>query len=132
MIDDEGTVVHEVRLAHPVRRVWDAITDRDEIGKWLMTNDFRPQVGHQFKLDAGEPRGLIEAEVLTIEAPRLLRCRWLLDGAPTTVTMTLEPDGDGTRLRVEHAGIPEGPRPDFDTGWPGKFDALARTLEEAP
>jgi uncharacterized protein YndB with AHSA1/START domain len=130
MIDDEGTIHHEVRLAHPVERVWHAITDRDEIGKWLMTNDFTPEVGHHFKLETGNEIGAFEAEVLTVDEPRMLRCRWMVDGTPTTVTMVLEPDGDGTRLRLEHAGAPAGPREGFDEGWPEKFDNLARVLKE--
>ena len=36
MIDDGGVVVHEVRFAHPVERVWSAIVDRAALAHWLI------------------------------------------------------------------------------------------------
>jgi hypothetical protein len=35
-------------LAQPPERVWHALTDPDLLVRWLMPNDFRPAVGHQF------------------------------------------------------------------------------------
>ena len=132
MIDDDGTIHHEVRFDHPIDRVWRALTDRDEIAKWLMGNDFAPVVGHRLRMDASPSHGWIEAEVLTVEPPHVLRCRWNIDGEPTTVTMTLRADGNGTLLRLEHIGLADDPRPGFDTGWIEKFDNIARLLKETP
>jgi uncharacterized protein YndB with AHSA1/START domain len=129
VIDDNGTVVHEVRIAHPIERVWDAITDRAALAQWLMQNDFEPRVGHVFHFDAGPPRGRIEAEVLDLEPPNRIQLRWMIDGVATTVTITLRADGDATVLHLEHADIPAGPRPDFDSGWVEKFDALTLVLK---
>ena len=131
MIDDEGRVVHEVVFAHPVERVWDAIVDADALARWLMPNDVAPQVGRRFQLDAGPPRGLIDAEVIALEPPHRVVWRWMLDGAVTTVTITLTATGTGTLLRLEHSDIPPEPRPRFDTGWVEKFDALAVVLAKS-
>jgi hypothetical protein len=35
-------------LAQPPEQVWHALTDPDLLVRWLMPNDFRPAVGHQF------------------------------------------------------------------------------------
>ena len=132
MIDEHGSVVHDVRFPHPVERVWAALTDRAALAQWLMPNDFEARVGHCFHFEAGPPRGDIDAEVLVLDAPTRLELRWMLDGVATTVTFTLAADGDGTLLHLEHAGIGDVSRPQFDGGWVEKFDALARVLKETP
>ena len=55
----------------------------------------------------------------------------MLDGVATTVTFTLAPDGDGTRLHLDHAGLVDELRPQFDSGWVEKFGGLTKMLEEA-
>jgi uncharacterized protein YndB with AHSA1/START domain len=129
MIDENGNVLYEVRFAHPVERVWNAIADRDALAQWLMPNDFEPRVGHRFHFDAGPPRGLVDAEVLELDPPRRIRLRWMIDGVATTVTITLRGDGDGTIVHLEHADLPTDPRPKFDSGWVEKLDDLAMVLE---
>ena len=63
--------------------------------------------------------------MIAFEAPRYLQCLWTIDDVPTTVSFTLEPDEIGTRLRVEHRGLADAPRREFDGGW---TDKLARDL----
>jgi len=128
MIDEDGTVIHEVRFAHPVDRVWEAMVDSTALAKWLMPNDFEPRLGHRFHFDGGPPRGLVEAEVLELDPPRRIQWRWMIDGIPTTVTITLRADAEGTLLRLEHAELPADPRPRFDSGWVEKFDSLDSLL----
>jgi uncharacterized protein YndB with AHSA1/START domain len=130
VINEHGDVVHDVRFPHAVERVWDAISDPGALARWLMGNDFEPVVGHRFHFDAGPPRGLIDAEVLAIEPPTRLQMRWLLDDRATTVTITLLPDGDGTRLHLEHTGLNDVLRPKFDTGWVEKYENLELVLEK--
>jgi uncharacterized protein YndB with AHSA1/START domain len=132
VIDPQGRVVHDVHFPHPVERVWTALTDRAELAQWLMPNDFDARIGHSFRFEAGPPRGAIEAEVLAVDPPTRLQLRWMLDGVATTVTFTLEADGDGTRLHLEHAGIADESRTHFDSGWVEKFDDLAKLLQEEP
>jgi uncharacterized protein YndB with AHSA1/START domain len=47
MADSRAVRVDEF-LAHPPARVWRALTDPDLLARWLMPNDFRPEVGHTF------------------------------------------------------------------------------------
>jgi uncharacterized protein YndB with AHSA1/START domain len=124
-------IVHEVEYPDSIERVWRALVDPEELAIWLMPNDFVALVGHQFSMDCG-PIGRIEAEILEIDPPHLLACRWVGSFGDTVVTFQLTSTGTGTRLRIDHRGWSEASaaqRDQFDTGWPGKVDALRRLLE---
>ncbi len=120
MIDGDR-VVHEIRYPHPVAAVWDAVTEQAALAAWLMPNDFAAAAGHRFRLDARPEFGFIDGEVLDVAPPHLLRCRWLVEGTATTVTIRLQAEGNGTLLRLEHTGLPAGPRGSFDGGWGDKL-----------
>ena len=123
MIRDEQ-IEHEETYPHPPERVWRALTDRTELGMWLMPTDFAALAGHKFTFDARPDLGLIDGEVLDVEPPRLLRCRWSGVFGQTVVTFTLTPVPGGTRLRVTHGGWDgEGlaHRDGFDSGWHDKL-----------
>jgi uncharacterized protein YndB with AHSA1/START domain len=118
---DGDRVIHEVHYSHRIESIWQVITDPAAIAAWLMPNDFAPVVGHRFRLDARPMLGLIEGEVLEVEPPRFLRCRWMIEGASTTLIIRLEGDETGTLLRLEHIGLPSDPRAGFDGGWGDKL-----------
>src|SRR5919109_1370501 len=46
----------------------------------------------------------------------------------STVEVTLEPDGDGTRLRLVHRDLPDASRADHDAGWDGMLERLAAVV----
>ena len=130
-------VVLEELLPHPVEAVWRALTDRAEISEWLMhTAEFEPAVGARFRMktEGLSADGWVKAEVTELDPPRRMVWAWWVDEAapPTTVTFELTPEGDGTRLRLTHAGEidPRAGRLIHD-GWPVKIEALRRTLERA-
>ena len=135
-VTDDG-IVHEVVYPHPVGRVWAALTSSRALADWLMPNDFQPRVGHRFTFRA-EPRegwsGIVRCQVLELAEPRRVALSW--QGDPpmpvTTVTFTLEPVDDGTRLRLEHTGFAAGGPPALTVrdilgqGWGSKL--LRETL----
>jgi uncharacterized protein YndB with AHSA1/START domain len=118
---DGDRVIHEVRYPQPVPAVWRALTDAAALASWLMPNDFVPEVGHRFRLDARPDFGVIDGEVLEVRPPSLLRCRWTVQGVPTTLTIRLEADGDGTRLELEHVRLGPDAQASFDGGWAAKL-----------
>lgn len=126
-----GRVEHEAVYPHPPERVWRALVDPRELAVWLMPTDFAPEVGRSFVLETGAELGEIRGEVLEIDEPRLLRCRWSGGFGDTEVSFELFAEPDGTRLRVRHDGWGE-PAPDrggFDDGWKQKLDQdLPRVL----
>lgn len=64
------TVVKERDLKHRAEKVWRALTQKHLIEEWLMESDFRPEVGHEFELDA--EWGTISCEVLAVESHKFL------------------------------------------------------------
>ena len=95
------------RFDEPVERVWHALTDRDELGEWLLPNDFAPRVGHRFTFRGGRRLGLpavVHCEVLDLDAPHRLVLRWDegTGSSDTTVEFTLRWVDGGTELRIEH------------------------------
>jgi uncharacterized protein YndB with AHSA1/START domain len=112
-VPEPRAVRADVFLAHPPARVWRALTDPGLLARWLMPNDFRPAVGHEFTFRT-EPRpeagfdGIVHCAVLAIEPERLLRISWRGGPLDTTVTWTLVPEGRGTRLFLVHDGFDPG------------------------
>ena len=142
---DESTVrdiVVEDVLPHSPEKVWTALTTAELIGRWLMPNDFEPVVGKCFTFTTrpiGDWDGVVDCEVLEVVPPRRLVYSWCGGGAASrldsTVTWTLQPEGQGTRLRMLHAGF-RSPQNDFaygamSSGWQrivGKINEIAAAL----
>jgi uncharacterized protein YndB with AHSA1/START domain len=112
------TIRREILLPQSREQVWRAITDSATLAEWMFPNDFEPRVGHHFTFRVPpNPKmnfdGLVvRCEVLECEPPHgneggRLAFSWSA-GAPvenTRVSFRLEPDGDGTRLFLEHSGF---------------------------
>ena len=114
------SVVVERDLSHPPERIWRALTVPHLMEEWLMKNDFKPVVGHQFNL-SGDWGGVLDCEVLVVEPNRTLSYTWNFahdDPAynlESVVTFTLIPTSTGTRLRMEQSGF----RPDQQQAYQG-------------
>jgi uncharacterized protein YndB with AHSA1/START domain len=121
--------------AHPIAKVWAALTDPAALAEWLMVNDFEPQVGRPFVL-RGEPtaewRGWMECAVLEMEPPRRMAWSWRRsesDG-PNRVEFRLEPIAGGTRLTLMHTGDTDPvTKGRYSSGWPVKLSQLRSLLE---
>jgi uncharacterized protein YndB with AHSA1/START domain len=106
----------EVHLPHPPEDVWTALTTPEAIAEWLMPNDFKPIVGHKFRLQVDgfwRFSGINECEVLEVDPPRRLVFNWVVVPTdpeakrhePMVLTWTLEPVEDGTKLVLEQTGL---------------------------
>ena len=127
MIDGDA-VVHEVTYPHAPERVWQALVDQDELSAWLMDNDFVAVAGARFTMDCGSI-GLLQGEVIELDAPRRLSYRWVGGFGTTVVTFTLTPIASGTHVRLEHRGWTgdnTASRDQFDGGWTSKLGELLR------
>lgn len=106
----------EAYFPHPPADVWLALTDKYAIAEWLMPNNFEPIAGRKFnfhvdKLPFTGFTGVTECDVLEVEPPRRLVYTWVSVHAtkgrhpPMTLTWTLQPEGEGTRLVLEQDGL---------------------------
>jgi len=77
--ENTRSLIFERQMAHPPEKVWRVLTQPWLIGEWLMKNDFAAKVGHQFTFRATPLpgwSGVVNCEVVTVEAPRVLAYRW--------------------------------------------------------
>ena len=78
-----------------------------------MKNDFKPLVGHTFKLSGDW--GAVDCNVMTVEPNKTLSYTWAAMGLESVVTWTLVPTSAGTLLRMEQSGF----RPDQEQAYQG-------------
>lgn len=111
----EDRIEREIQIAAPIERVWAVLTEAEHIGSWFGTGapteiDLRP--GGLMMLDHGE-HGKYATLIVKVEPPRAFSYRWA-SGYPesvatndnsTLVEFTLEPEADGTLLRVVESGF---------------------------
>jgi len=116
-----------------VEDLWSALTDPRRIPRWFapVTGDL--QLGGRYQI-----QGNAGGTILRCEPPRLFDISWEFAGGVSWVTVTVEPDGAGARLTLEHASPAEyletehwktfGPGA-VGVGWDLSFFGLARHLE---
>jgi uncharacterized protein YndB with AHSA1/START domain len=135
---DRVGVRFERRLAHPLERVWRAVTETDELAKWFPA---RPEIGGEREIGAAltftypdnqEPPET--GEIVELDEPRLFAFTWRPGSEgeePQLLRFQLEPDGDGTKLVFTH----ELPKPDsakVAAGWQLCLDDLELALAGTP
>lgn len=129
------TITCEKFLAHPPAAVWKALTDPDLHARWWAAGDVKPVVGHRFTLDMGN-FGRQPCEVTAVEQERLLVYRFAEGTLDTTITWTLHPQGEGTRLVLTNTGFdldsPMGRQAyeGMGKGWPHVLERLDTMLGE--
>ncbi len=117
--------------------VWECLVDTKLIAEWFFAVDFKPVVGHRFRI-AGEAvagwRGWTEVQVLEVAPPH--RMVWSFDCAEQApagrVVFSLTEHPDFVRLILTHDGlVPEPTLHLLDAGWrqyTGNLLTLAETL----
>ena len=141
----QAVIRFERRLAHPITRVWAALTEPDELVKWWGEAQLDLAVGGSFKLrwlntdDEGNSVEM-DAKIAELEPPRLLEIvgDWggespdgeRIDDTRASLRWELEPGGDSTLLRFTNtlALSAEG-RTMVPAGWHYHLDALATALD---
>ena len=130
------SLVIERNFPHPPQKLWRALTESPLIAQWLMANDFAPAVGHKFQFRR-EPvagwNGIIDCEVLVVEAGSRLAYTWETMGQQFKIDFTLAPSADGTSLRMEQSGFQPDQHQAYNGakyGWQGFLGALDRITGE--
>lgn len=95
---------------YPIDKVWTAITTSEALTEWLMPNDFKLEINHEFKFRT-KPQpgfdGIVKCKVIDFEIPSKLQFTW--QGGPlkkpTLVTFELKETNNGTHLHFTHSGF---------------------------
>jgi uncharacterized protein YndB with AHSA1/START domain len=109
-------IERETFIATPVERVWALITEPEHLGRWFgdagAEIDLRPGGEMVLRWDA---HGATHGRVVDVEPHTRFSYRWApfkdpggeqpVDGNSTLVEFILEPEADGTRLRVVESGF---------------------------
>ncbi len=136
--DSTRSIVVERLIPHPPEKVWRALTETHLIAEWLMKNDFAAEAGRRFTFRATLLpgwSGVVNCEVVSVNAPRQLAYRWgdgteSDTGLKTLVTWTLTPQNGGTLVRMEQSGF----RPQDEHGYKrmgGGWPRILERLEQA-
>ncbi len=125
-------VVVEREFPFPPEKIWRALTQPHLIEEWLMSNDFRPVIGHRFNLRRS-PRPdvniVVDCQVRIVEPNKTLSYTWDAMGLESVVTWTLTPTSAGTRLRMEQAGF-RPDQPQYYEGAKGGWQRFVAALEQ--
>lgn len=131
---------HEVRIDAPVEVVHRYFTDPARLVEWWPSEaviDPRPRGA--LRLRFSRPEGgadVARGEFLEV-SPRRIVFTWGFEGSAdlgpgaSRVEVTLEPDGLGTLVRLEHHGLPHSQRAPHERGWPHFLGRLRAAIGEA-
>ena len=116
----------EVRIAAPPAVVFPYFTDPARIVEWMgVAAILDPRPGGTFRVDQGGGR-VVVGEYVEVAPPRRVVFTWGYDAPGSSrVEVTLDPDGDGTRLTLVHDGLPDALRDVHVAGWEHFLGRLA-------
>ncbi len=126
----------------PIDKVWQAITDKDQMKKWYFDlPEFKPQEGFEFQFSAGkdEKKYLHLCKITEVVIGRKITYSWRYDGyqGNSFVTFELAVEGNKTKLKLTHEGLETFPKsnPDlakenFAQGWTSILDKSLKPFLE--
>ncbi|MEU5209848.1 SRPBCC family protein [Streptomyces sp. NPDC020742] len=122
----------ERRLAHPPEKVWSALTDPAQLGRWFpsaVTVELRPGGAMTFTMP-GVPgaEGVMTGTVTDADEPRLFAFTWGEDHLRWEIT----PDGEGSLLILTHTFGDRFGGASFASGWHVCLTTLSGLLDGEP
>ncbi|HSV12177.1 MAG TPA: SRPBCC domain-containing protein [Hanamia sp.] len=121
-------LIIEKNMNAPVKKVWEAITDNDQMRKWYFDiSSFKPQLGFEFQFEGGsEAKTYVHlCKITEIIPEEKLQYSWRYadyDGN-SLVTFELFPEAEKTRVKLTHEGLETFPadkdfsKENFTNGW---------------
>ncbi len=107
-----GDVVREIRIAAPPEVVFEYLVDPAKVIRWMgEAAEVEPVLGGRYRLTIDG--NVTSGQVVELEPPRRVAFTWGWEGGgpvppgSSTVVVDLEPDGDGTLVRLNHRGLPD-------------------------
>jgi uncharacterized protein YndB with AHSA1/START domain len=141
-VDVKPSLTLERRYDAPPAKVFSAWTDAKKLARWFCPRasepvlaETDPRVGGRYRIVVRSPDGEehdVSGTFREVVADRRLVFTWAWRTTPereSLVTVELERDGDGTRLRLTHERFfDEAARDRHRAGWTPILDRLGETL----
>ncbi|MEX2045533.1 MAG: SRPBCC domain-containing protein [Chloroflexota bacterium] len=132
---DTKAIEKVIRIAARPETVFRLLIDPKEYVRWKgKVAELEPRPGGTYSVDFIE-KGLVVGKYVEVVPGRRVVFTWGWDGnevvppGSSTVEIDLEPDGEGTRLRLVHRGLPEGAIATHREGWDFFLPRLANVAE---
>ncbi len=112
-------IIIEILLNASVDKVWQALTDNDQMQKWYFKlESFRPEVGFEFRFDGGPDDRVYHhvCKITKVIPGKKLAYSWRYEGYEglSEVSFELAENDDKTILKLTHSGLDTFPdNPDF-------------------
>ncbi len=125
-------LVREIMIDASPETIWPFLVDPDKHVEWLGTSaDIDPRPGGRYRVLVGGQHPSAGEYVQVEPFERVVfTFGWDEPGHPippgsTTVEITLQPEGDKTRVRLAHRGLPDDAVGDHTQGWDHYLGRLA-------
>ncbi len=125
---DAGTLAFSRTYAHPIDRVWRALTERDQLAVWfpqtVVGDLLTPGAPLRFE-SAGDGAPGFAGQVLRVEPPRVLEFVWGTD----VIRLDLEPGDGACRLTLTDKIDELGKASRDGAGWHACLDLLEAAVD---
>lgn len=135
MTVDTKAIERVITIAARPETVFRLLTDPHEYVRWKgELARLEPRAGGTFHVDFKE-KGIVDGEFVEVIPSRRVVFTWgwkdnaMVPPGSSTVEIDLEPDGQGTRLRLVHRGLPEGAVASHAEGWDYFLPRLTNVAE---
>jgi uncharacterized protein YndB with AHSA1/START domain len=146
-VEQRNAVEREVRIAARPETVFAFFTDPDKMTQWKGTRaELDPRPGGVYRVEINE-QAIAVGEYVEIDPPSKVVFTWGWEGqeagggehavppGSSRVEVSLQPDGDGTLVRLRHLDLPEQAREIHGQGWDlylGRLAAVAAGEDPGP
>ena len=135
-VEQRSVIEREIRIAASPETVFDYFVDPDKMVEWKGRKaELDPRPGGLYRVDISD-QAVARGEYLEIDAPSRVVFTWGWEGTSnpvppgsSRVEISLQPDGDGTLVRLRHLDLPEAEREIHGHGWDHYLSRLAQAAE---
>ena len=128
---DRRAVRLERTYATDPKDLWSALTEPDRLARWFarVEGDLSLNGAFVIYFDADDPDERTLGQVLRCDPPSQLEVSWFFqEEGQSRLSVALIPDGDATRLVLDHARLPADAAAGYSAGWHTYLEQLEADL----